>query len=102
MAYLLLSMDDIVLTASLDQLFRRIISALTAKFNMKDMGPLHHFWVCLWLRTIVGSFSHSASTCLRFLSEQDCKPCPTLVDTSAADGPRVSDATHYRGLAGAL
>jgi hypothetical protein len=27
----------------LDMAYHRIISALTAKFSMKDMGPLHHF-----------------------------------------------------------
>jgi hypothetical protein len=43
MAYLLLYVDDIVLTASSDQLLHRIISAITAEFSMKDMGPLHHF-----------------------------------------------------------
>jgi hypothetical protein len=35
----------------------------------------------------------------------DCKPCSTPVDTSAklsSSGAPVSDATHYRGLAGAL
>jgi hypothetical protein len=43
MVYLLLYVDDIVFTTSSDQLLRRIISALTAEFSMKDMGPLHHF-----------------------------------------------------------
>jgi hypothetical protein len=43
MAYLLLYVDNIVLTASSDQLLRWIISALTAEFCMKDMGPLYHF-----------------------------------------------------------
>jgi hypothetical protein len=35
----------------------------------------------------------------------DCMPCSTLVDTSAkgsSEGHPISDATHYRGLAGAL
>jgi hypothetical protein len=35
----------------------------------------------------------------------DCKPSSTLVNTSAkisSDGAQVVDATHYRGLAGAL
>lgn len=41
-AYLLLYVDDIVLTASSAQLLRRIIDALTAEFSMKDLGRLHH------------------------------------------------------------
>jgi hypothetical protein len=43
MAYLLLYVDDIVLTASSDQLLHQIISALTTEFYIKDMEPLHHF-----------------------------------------------------------
>jgi hypothetical protein len=43
MAYLLLYVDDIVLTASFTLLFLQIIAALTAEFVMKDLGSLHHF-----------------------------------------------------------
>ena len=43
MAYLLLYVDDIVLTASSPGLLRRIISALQQEFAMKDLGELHHF-----------------------------------------------------------
>jgi hypothetical protein len=42
-AYLLLYVDDIVLTASSPGLLRRIISALQREFAMKDLGELHHF-----------------------------------------------------------
>jgi hypothetical protein len=42
-AFLLLYVDDIVLTASLVSLLRRIISALQQEFAMKDIGELHHF-----------------------------------------------------------
>ena len=43
MAYLLLYVDDIVLTASSDGFLQRTISALRQEFSMTDMGPLHHF-----------------------------------------------------------
>ena len=42
-AYLLLYVDDIILTASSPGLLRRIISALQQEFSMKDLGKLHHF-----------------------------------------------------------
>jgi hypothetical protein len=42
-AYLLLYVDDIVLTASSMALLQRIISALPKEFSMKDLGELHHF-----------------------------------------------------------
>ncbi|WVZ83541.1 hypothetical protein U9M48_030678 [Paspalum notatum var. saurae] len=41
--YLLLYVDDIVLTASSPQLLRRTIEALQQEFAMKDIGELHHF-----------------------------------------------------------
>jgi hypothetical protein len=41
--YLLLYVDDIVLTASSEPLLRRIIAALQQEFAMKDLGVLHHF-----------------------------------------------------------
>jgi hypothetical protein len=42
-AYLLLYVDDIILTASSVQLRQRIILALQREFSMKDLGQLHHF-----------------------------------------------------------
>jgi len=43
MAFLLLYMDDIVLTASSMSFLQRIITALRQEFSMTDMGSLHHF-----------------------------------------------------------
>jgi hypothetical protein len=41
--YLLLYVDDIMLTASSTMLLQHTISALKRKFSMKDLRPLHHF-----------------------------------------------------------
>jgi hypothetical protein len=41
--FLLLYVDDIVLTASTADLLQRTIVALQREFVMKDLGPLHHF-----------------------------------------------------------
>jgi hypothetical protein len=43
MVYLLLYVDDIILTASSSELLRRTIAALQWEFVVKDLGPLHHF-----------------------------------------------------------
>jgi hypothetical protein len=43
MAFLLLYVDDIVLTASSPSFLHRIIAALRREFSIIDMGPLHHF-----------------------------------------------------------
>ena len=42
-AYLLLYVDDIVLTASSQQLLQSVISSLQQEFAMKDLGQLYHF-----------------------------------------------------------
>jgi hypothetical protein len=41
--YLLLYVDDIVLTTSTTALLQRTIIALQWEFAVKDQGPLHHF-----------------------------------------------------------
>jgi hypothetical protein len=41
--YLLLYIDDIILTASITALLQWTISALKREFAMKDLRPLHHF-----------------------------------------------------------
>ncbi|GKE11872.1 ribonuclease H-like domain-containing protein, partial [Tanacetum coccineum] len=42
-AYLLLYVDDIVLTASSTAFLQRIITSLHAEFSMTDLGPLNYF-----------------------------------------------------------
>jgi hypothetical protein len=41
--YLLLYVDDIVLTTSRTTLLQHTISTLKREFVMKDLAPLHHF-----------------------------------------------------------
>jgi hypothetical protein len=43
MIYLLLYVDDIILTTSSASLLQYTISALKRKFTMKDLRPLYHF-----------------------------------------------------------
>ncbi|GJV86424.1 ribonuclease H-like domain-containing protein [Tanacetum coccineum] len=82
-AYLLLYVDDIVLTASSTSLLQRIIASLHAEFSMTHLGPLNYF--------LAGMLT--------------CNLCRTPVDTDsklAAAGDLVSDPTLYRRLEGAL
>jgi hypothetical protein len=60
--YLLLYVDDIVLTASSEHLLRRIITSLQHEFSMKDLGPLHHF-LGLSVTRQDGIFHLSATVC---------------------------------------
>jgi hypothetical protein len=108
MSYLLLYVDDIILTASSTDLLCNIISSLTVEFSMKDLGSLHHFLGMSVTRNTTGMFLSQRHYILEILDRAgmtDCKPCYTPIDTNAkisADGPPVSDATDYRALTGAL
>jgi len=107
--YLLLYVDDIVLTASSQQLLHRVIAALKKEFAMKDLGPLHHFLGVAVQRHRDSVLLSQRQYTLDILARHgmsDCKPCSTPVDTCAkvpADaGPSVADPTAYRSLVGAL
>jgi hypothetical protein len=107
-AYLLLYVDDIVLTASSESLLRRIITALQQEFAMKDLGTLHHFLGVTVEPHPVEFLLHQRQYTRDILERAgmtDCNPCSTPVDTqgkSEAEGPPVSDPTAYRSLADAL
>jgi hypothetical protein len=107
--YLLLYVDDIILTASSMELLRRTISALQRELAMKDLGPLHHFLDITVERRPDRLFLHQCTYMLDILKRAvmaDCKPCTTPVDRQAklADdsGPPVADASQFRSIAGAL
>jgi hypothetical protein len=109
--YLLLYIDDMMLTLSSVALLQRMIITLQHEFAMKDLRPLHHF---------LGSWDHHRAAALRPLPP----PAPVLslhpelagmsaykaftmpVDTQAKlfedDGPSVVDVMTYWSLTGAL
>jgi hypothetical protein len=104
--YLLLYVDDIILTASSTELLRHTISALQREFVMKELGPLHHFLGITVERRPDGLFLHQRTYMLDILKRADCKSCTTPVDLQvklAGDsGPPVEDASQFRSIARAL
>jgi hypothetical protein len=107
--YLLLYVDDIVLTASTDHLLHRVIDALKKEFAMKDLGPLHHFLGVAVQRHMDSLFLSQRQYILDILTRHGmtgCNPCSTPVDScaklAATAGPPVADPTAYRSLVGAL
>ncbi|GJZ72953.1 ribonuclease H-like domain-containing protein [Tanacetum coccineum] len=77
--FLLLYVDDIVLTASSDRLLQQIIASLHREFSMTDLGALNYFLGISVTRDSSGMF----------LSQRD-------------GGTPVVDPTLYRSLAGSL
>jgi hypothetical protein len=108
-AYLLLYVDDIILTATTTTLLQSIIQSLHSEFAMSDLGDIHHFLGINVHRTPEGLFLSQQQYALEILDRANmlsCNPITTPVDTrskfSATDGARFSDPSLYRSLAGAL
>src|SRR3954467_4322897 len=97
-AYLLLYVDDIILTASTAGLLSQLTSRLQAEFAIKDLGPLHYFLRVEVGRRPDGFFLHHAKYANEVLERAgmlNCNPVATPVDTkanlSATDGSPASD-----------
>jgi hypothetical protein len=100
--YLLLYVDDIILTVSSTELLRRTIFALQQEFAMKDLGSIHHFLGITVERHPDKLFLHQRTYTLGILKRAvmtDCKLCSTSVDLKvklAADsGPSVQDPSQF-------
>jgi hypothetical protein len=107
--YLLLYVDDIILTASSTELLHHTISTLQREFAMKNLGPLHHFLSITIERRPDGLFLHQRTYTLDILKRGvmvDCKPCTTPVDLQAKlagdSGPPVEDASQFQSIASGL
>nr|GEZ42491.1 retrotransposon protein, putative, unclassified [Tanacetum cinerariifolium]GEZ43505.1 retrotransposon protein, putative, unclassified [Tanacetum cinerariifolium] len=106
--YLLLYVDDIILTPSSTSLMQRIISLLHEEFAMTDLGPLNYFLGISATRITSGIFLSQTKYATEILEQAqmlNCNPCRTPTDTEMKLGPKgssVPDPTLYRSLAGSL
>ncbi|GJW38418.1 ribonuclease H-like domain-containing protein [Tanacetum coccineum] len=107
-AYLLLYVDDIILTAFSTSLLQRIISLLHAEFAMTDLGPLNYFLGIFAIRTTSGIFLSQTKYATEILEQAymlNYNPCRTPINTEKKlghEGSPVTDPTLYRSLAGSL
>ncbi|KAJ9566937.1 hypothetical protein OSB04_002903 [Centaurea solstitialis] len=107
-AYLLLYVDDIILTASSADLLRRTISMLSTEFAMSDLGDLSYFLGISATRDSTGLFLSQRKYALAILERANmstCNSCRTPADSQTkldSSGPPVADPTLYRSLAGGL
>ncbi|GJW67670.1 ribonuclease H-like domain-containing protein [Tanacetum coccineum] len=107
-AYLLLYVDDIVLTASSEILLQQIIRSLHQEFAMTDLGPLNYFLGIYVSRDSSGLFLSQKKNAIEILDRAhmvNCNPSRTPIDTESklgSDGDPVSDPTLYWSLAGSL
>ncbi|GKC32868.1 ribonuclease H-like domain-containing protein [Tanacetum coccineum] len=106
--YLLLYMDDIILTASSTTLLQHLIDSLHREFDMTDLAVLNYFIDISVVRHSTSLFSSQRKYVLRLLERAhmvNCNLSRTPVDTESKlgpDGVPVQDPTLYRSLAGGL
>lgn len=85
-AFLLLYVDDIVLTASSASLLQSLIHQLKTEFSMTDMGDLHFFLGINVHHTPTGLFLHQTQFIHDILERAgmiSCRPITTPVDAKA-------------------
>ncbi|GJR40319.1 ribonuclease H-like domain-containing protein [Tanacetum coccineum] len=84
--YLLLYVDDIILTASSSAFLQRIITSLHSEFAMTDLGSLNYFLGISAQRSATGLFLSQSKFTEKILERahmQNCNPCRTPVDTES-------------------
>jgi hypothetical protein len=108
-AYLLVYVDDIIVTASSSGFLQRILDRLHSEFAMTDLGDLHYFLGIVVTRSSDGLFLSQrqyAADLLQRPGMAECHSSPTPIDTqsklSATDGDLLPDGAEYRSFAGAL
>jgi len=109
MAYLLLYVDDIIMSASTPALLHQLIGNLKSAFAVKDMGPVNYFLGVDVHRTADGftlSQTAYALDILECAGMANCKPATTLADSkvkcSSSDGVPMKEASWYRSMASVL
>jgi hypothetical protein len=108
-AYLLLYVGDIILTANTSTLLSSTIASLNREFSMTDLGDIHHFLGINVHRNAHGMFLSQQQYALEILDRAgllNCHPVSTPVDTtskvSLTTGTPFENPSLYRSLAGAL
>ena len=108
-AYLLLYVHDVLLTASSTALRDSIIASLNAEFAMTDLGKLHYFLGITIKYNNAGLFLQQKTYAMEIQQRanlSECNSCTTPADArgklSDEGSPPMSDPTLYRSLAGAL
>lgn len=110
--YLGVYVDDIVVAARSEDSIKEVKSALSSKFDIKDMGKMHHFLGmtvvqdeaqgCVW----ISQPAHTENL-LKNFGMQDCKPVDTPADIStklvkATEQESCIDQHLYQSAVGSL
>ncbi|KAM1111108.1 hypothetical protein ACFX13_010490 [Malus domestica] len=101
--------DDIIYTGSSDKMLSEFKKEMMERYEMSDLGLLHHFLGMGILQTDQGVFIHQSKYAKSLLVKfglEDCKPVsiplPTGEKLKKVDGSELADEGLYRKIVGSL
>jgi cell pole-organizing protein PopZ len=101
--------DDIVYTGSSERMLSEFKREMMQRYEMTDLGLLHHFLGMGILQTDQGVFIHQSKYAKSLLSKfglEDCKPVSIPLATGEklkkVDGSELADEGLYRKIVGSL
>jgi hypothetical protein len=107
--FMLIYVDDIIITGSNPDIIQALISKLQQEFPLKDLGPLHFFlgvqasWTATGLHLYQAKYIHTLLNRSKMLEAKPAKsPSPFGLKLSKFDGDPLPDPTAYRQIVGAL
>ncbi|KAJ9705826.1 hypothetical protein PVL29_003772 [Vitis rotundifolia] len=107
--YLLVYVDDIIITGSSDSLIQQFIASLSHRFSLKDLGPLYFFLGVEASRTSSGIYLSQRKYIRDLLVKttmDEAKAISTPMSSTETlllhDGYLACDATEYRQVLGSL
>lgn len=108
LVYILVYVDDILITASNTKIISDLVTQLSSKFALKDLGNLHYFLGIEVHTTPKGFVLSQAKYAMDLLTKarmQDCRPCasPSSIKPASLDSQTpMSKPELYRSLVGSL
>ncbi|CAN6696448.1 unnamed protein product [Malus baccata var. baccata] len=107
LVFILVYVDDILVTGPNPQTCKDTISQLSTLFPIKDLGPLHYFLGIEVKRSSSGIFISQTKYTIDLFQKSNmlgAKPCATPLSTSALDHQfsLLSNPSEYRSLVGGL
>ena len=107
--FLLVYVDDIVITGSCPKLIQSIIDAIQQTFPIRDLGSLHYFLGMEFKAQSYGNLLTQSRYLHDLLHKHgmvDCKPCQTPMQSSSTlskmTGTPLPKGDVYRQIIGAL
>ncbi|XP_073266434.1 uncharacterized protein [Populus alba] len=107
--YLLVYVDDLLLTGNNSTLLRHLITLLNSEFKIRDLGSVHYFLGIEVTKTVMGLMLSQHKYTLDIIQKagmSSCKAVDTLASSSSklllSSDTQYFDPTRYRQIVGAL